>query len=67
MEKQVEDGIEGVSTFDQSILELWRAGRISASEAVRNADSQHNVHMKIEFEKPGSLDDAEDVDLTLGE
>lgn len=66
MEKQVEDGIEGVSTFDKSILQLWRDGKISASEAVRNADSQHNVHMKIEFEKPGSLDDAEEVDLTLG-
>jgi len=66
MEKQVEDGVEGVSTFDQSILELWRAEKISASEAVRNADSQHNVHMKIEFEKPGSLDDMEEVDLTLG-
>ena len=66
MEKQVEDGIKGVSTFDTSLLELWRAGRISAGEAVRNADSQHNVHMKIEFEKPGSLDDTGDVDLTLG-
>jgi len=66
MEKQVNDGIEGVSTFDQSILELWRAGKVSAQEAVRNADSQHNVHMKIEFEAPGSLDKVEDVDLTLG-
>lgn len=66
MDKQAEDGIEGVSTFDQSILQLWREGKISAKEAVRNADSQHNVHMKIEFEKPGSLDKTEDVDLTLG-
>jgi twitching motility protein PilU len=66
MVRQAKDGIEGVSTFDDSILALWRDGRISASEAVRNADSQHNVHMTIEFEKPGSLDDVADTDLTLG-
>jgi len=62
MIKQAKDGIEGVSTFDESILALWRDGKISASEAVRNADSQHNVHMTIEFEKPGTLDDIGDVD-----
>ncbi len=67
MEKQAHDRRKGVLTFDQSILKLWREDKITAGEALRNADSQHNVHMTIEFEKPGSLDGVVDVDLTLGE
>lgn len=67
MLKQASDGREGVVTFDQSIINLWREGKISAAEAIRNADSKHNVHMTIEFEEPGSLDGNVDVDLTLGD
>ena len=66
MVKQAKDGRQGVITFDQSIINLWRDGKINAGEAIRNADSKHNVHMTIEFEQPGALDGEIDVDLTLG-
>jgi twitching motility protein PilU len=67
MEKQARENREGVVTFDQSILDLWRKDKISAGEAIRNADSKHNVHMTIEFEQPGALDGQIDVDLSLEE
>jgi twitching motility protein PilU len=67
MERQIMDRVKGFYSFDQTLIDLYKAGKISAHEAVRNADSQHNVHMKIEFETPGALDDVEEVDLSIGE
>jgi twitching motility protein PilU len=56
---------KGVVTFDQSVFELWKAGRISPREAVRYADSQHEVRMRIEFEKPGTFSNVDPDDLTI--
>ena len=44
MEKSVNLGMQ---TFDHALLELFRAGRISEDEAIRNADSANNLRLKI--------------------
>jgi len=64
MEKQT---VEGIQTFDQSLYALYEANQIDAKEAVRNADSQHNVRMRIEFAHPGTFANAEAPDLSIGE
>jgi len=38
---------EGCQTFDLALLNLYRAGRISADEAIANADSANNLRIKI--------------------
>jgi len=38
---------EGIKTFDQSLVELYRKGLINAEEAIKHADSKHNVEVQI--------------------
>lgn len=52
MEKSPE---QGMKTFDQAILELYHQGRITQEEALSNADSRHNLEVKIRLEH-GNLD-----------
>jgi twitching motility protein PilU len=44
MERDVQ---EGCQTFDLALLNLYRAGRISADEALANADSANNLRIKM--------------------
>jgi len=37
----------GMQTFDQAIFELYKSGQIPLDEALRNADSQNNLRLKI--------------------
>ena len=37
----------GMQTFDQALYDLYKGGRISKDEAVRNADSRNNVSLQI--------------------
>ncbi|TCO81024.1 twitching motility protein PilU [Plasticicumulans lactativorans] len=37
----------GMQTFDQSLYQLYKEGKISRDEAVRNADSRNNVSLQI--------------------
>ena len=37
----------GMQTFDMAIFELYKAGLIPLDEALRNADSQNNLRLKI--------------------
>lgn len=39
----------GMKTFDTALFELYQQGLIDEEEAVRNADSQNNVRLKIKF------------------
>jgi twitching motility protein PilU len=44
----MEQGTEvGMKTFDQALFELYKAGKISKEEAIKNADSQNNVSLRI--------------------
>ena len=40
---------QGMQTFDQSLLKLYRDGRISMEEALANADSRSNLEAQIHF------------------
>jgi twitching motility protein PilU len=39
----------GMKTFDAALLELYQEGLISKEEALKNADSENNVRLKIKF------------------
>ena len=44
MEKSEEQGMQ---TFDRALFKLYKAGRISEEEALKNADSRNNLRLKI--------------------
>jgi twitching motility protein PilU len=48
----------GMITFDTSLLELFKKGKISKEEALKNADSMNNLRIRIEHseDSPGKLD-----------
>ncbi|HZV39116.1 MAG TPA: PilT/PilU family type 4a pilus ATPase [Pseudoxanthomonas sp.] len=43
----------GMRTFDQSLFELYQAGEISYEDALRYADSQNEVRLKIKLSQGG--------------
>jgi len=43
----------GMQTFDQALFKLYEAGRVSEDEAIRNADSQNNVRLRIKLHRSG--------------
>jgi twitching motility protein PilU len=50
MEKS--EGI-GMKTFDAALFDLYQEGLISEEEALRNADSENNVRLKIKLAREG--------------
>lgn len=60
MNKGVE---QGMVTFDQSLFELFKAGRITAEQAVIQADSKTNLTLKIRLTNRQSAADAPALDL----
>lgn len=59
MEKSINLGMQ---TFDHALLELFKQGRISEEEAIRNADSANNIRLKINL---GSGQTGEQSGLSL--
>ena len=56
----------GLRTFDQSLFELYCDKKITAEEALRNAESENNLRLKIKLESPKSKQQEEegfDTDL----
>jgi len=45
----------GMKTFDQSLFELYQAGEISYEDALRYADSQNEVRLRIKLAQGGNL------------
>ena len=41
----------GMQTFDAALYKLYKAGKISLEEALRNADSQNNLRLRISLEE----------------
>ncbi|MCI5063966.1 PilT/PilU family type 4a pilus ATPase [Algiphilus sp.] len=55
---------QGMQTFDQHLFELFEAGDISYEEALRNADSQNELRLRIKLEsKRASRDLHNDPDV----
>jgi len=52
----------GMQTFDQSLFELYEAGKISYEDALRNADSVNDLRLQIKLYGKES----KDKDLTAG-
>jgi twitching motility protein PilU len=52
----------GMQTFDQSLFELYEAGKISYEDALRNADSLNDLRLHIKLHGKES----KDRDLTSG-
>jgi len=44
----------GMCTFDQSLFNLFSAGRINEENALQNADSRNDLSLKIRFAKEGA-------------
>ncbi len=40
---------KGIQSFDYSLVQLYRAGRVSVEDALANADSRSNLEAKINF------------------
>lgn len=57
LKKAMEKGVTmGMQTFDQHLFELFKSNQISLEEALKNADSQNNLRLKIKLsEKEGDF------------
>lgn len=58
--------LSGMQTFDQSLYTLYKQGRISADEALRNADSRNNLRLKMRLEDAGQYTVPEDLQIDDG-
>lgn len=62
LKEAMEQGVqEGCQTFDQALLDLYIAGKITLDQALANADSANNLRLKIRSEemKRGAAKEAE--------
>jgi twitching motility protein PilU len=48
----------GMQTFDQALFDLYKEGRISYEEAIKNADSANEVRLQIKLSKEVDADEA---------
>ncbi|TVP54174.1 MAG: PilT/PilU family type 4a pilus ATPase [Halomonadaceae bacterium] len=58
----------GMQTFDLALFKLWKEGRITEDEALKNADSANNLRLKIKLdggEAPGQQNAAGSGGLSL--
>ncbi|KTC82571.1 PilT/PilU family type 4a pilus ATPase [Legionella cherrii] len=57
MERSTEQGMQ---TFDQALLKLYRTGAISKENAIKYADSKNNVGLQIRLNSAGDFDSQDD-------
>lgn len=56
----------GLQSFDQSLFDLYCQDLITAEEAIRNAESENNLRLKIKLEGPQALKKSDkDIDTEL--
>ena len=64
---------QGMKTFDAALYDLYKQGRISYEEALKNADSKNNLRLRIQLSEENNLveqeifDEEEDDMLSLVE
>jgi len=57
----------GMNTFDQALLKLWKDGRITEDEALRNADAANDLRLKMKMNRlEASDDEASPIDQLTG-
>ena len=47
----------GMQTFDQHLYDLYKSGKISLDEAVKNADSANNLRLRVKLAEEGGFED----------
>ena len=58
----------GMQTFDQALFKLYKEGKISKDEAIKNADSRNNVGLRIRLDESNlGKKQAPEHDLTIHE
>jgi len=50
---------QGMQTFDSALLKLYKSGKISVEEALKNADSKNNLRLKITLSEGGNTEKQE--------
>ncbi|MDX1454333.1 MAG: PilT/PilU family type 4a pilus ATPase [Gammaproteobacteria bacterium] len=55
----------GMQTFDQALFNLYEAGEISYEEAIRNADSQNELRLRIKLESKSTKQPGKDDESSL--
>lgn len=53
---------QGMKTFDAALFDLYKKGKISYEEALKNADSKNNLRLRIQLSEGKSADDSDDYD-----
>lgn len=48
-EAMATSGSKGMKTFDSALYDLYKEGKVSLEEALKNADSQNDMEAKINF------------------
>ncbi len=57
----------GMRTFDAALYYLYKEGRITLEETLRNADSPNNLRLRIELEEKGGNIQEKDSGLSLAD
>jgi twitching motility protein PilU len=47
----------GMQTFDQHLFDLYKSGKVSLDEAIKNADSANNLRLRVKLAEDGGFDD----------
>jgi twitching motility protein PilU len=53
---------QGMKTFDAALFDLYKQGKISYEEALKNADSKNNLRLRIQLSEGKQGEDDEDLD-----
>jgi twitching motility protein PilU len=56
----------GMQTLDQSLFDLYKAGRISLEEALHNAESHNNLSLRIRLSEGAHIEEIGDLSLHGG-
>lgn len=46
----------GMQTFDQALYDLYKAGKITLEEALKNADSANNLRLRVKLNEEGGFE-----------
>lgn len=46
----------GMQTFDQALFDLYRSGKITLDEALKNADSANNLRLRVKLAEEGKIE-----------
>ena len=47
----------GMQTFDQHLFDLYKSGKVTLDEAIKNADSANNLRLRVKLAEDGGFDD----------